>query len=100
MAAYWSYGDDAATVRMRFESLSLSLSLRADGESGGGGLGRGGSIDEELVVVMKKKEVSSTFLPRAGGWYDCGGLVGEVNEDHHLGFEKHHYGTALRRSSY
>ena len=87
MAAYWSDGDDAATVRMRFESSLSPLSLRADGGSGGGGLGRGRSIDEELVVVMKKKEVLSTFLPRAGGWYDCGGLVGEVNEGHHLGFE-------------
>ena len=57
VAAYRGDGDDAATVRVRFEQSSC---LGGGGEVGtnGGGLS------------------SSTVLPRAGGWYDSGGPVG------------------------
>ena len=58
LAAYRSRDDGAATVPVRFE-------CGADGRRGGGG------GDEEGGGVRRKR----SFLPRAGGWYDSGGIV-------------------------
>ena len=57
MSAYRTDGDDAATVRVRFQRMSTSRCDAAIEEGAAG--------DDPL----------STFLPRAGGWYDCDGLV-------------------------
>mmetsp|Transcript_17146 Transcript_17146/g.41117 ORF Transcript_17146/g.41117 Transcript_17146/m.41117 type:complete len:138 (-) Transcript_17146:17-430(-) len=61
LAAYRSNGDDAATVRVRFECCSLPSRNSGDGNGSGG--------------ELREEEKSASFLPITGGWYNRSGLV-------------------------
>jgi murein DD-endopeptidase MepM/ murein hydrolase activator NlpD len=71
MAAYRSSDDDAPTVRFRFECFSLPLDVSSKEEQ---------DKDDSIICKMEKAaieeedKVTRSFLPLAGGWYDCNGL--------------------------
>lgn len=67
MAAYRSDGDDAATVRFRFECSSLPPAASEEDAAM--------STEGNTAGNRKEEVVPTTFLPTTGGWYDCGGLV-------------------------
>ena len=65
MAAYRGSNNDAATVRIRFECFS-SLSSEEDKDAM--------ICMKEKAVLEEEDMITKTFLPMAGGWYDCNGL--------------------------
>jgi murein DD-endopeptidase MepM/ murein hydrolase activator NlpD len=72
MSAYRSSDDDAATVRFRFECSSLPLAVSSNEEQED----KDDSIicKTEKAAIEEEDRVTRSFLPMAGGWYDCNGL--------------------------
>lgn len=64
MAAYRSSNDDAATVRFRFECVSSEEEEDKDDSI----------CKKEKVAIEEEDMITKTFLPMAGGLYDCNGL--------------------------
>jgi hypothetical protein len=71
MSAYRSSDDGAATVRFRFECPYLAVSSNKEEDD------KDDSIickTEKAAIEEEEDRVTRTFLPMAGGWYDCNGL--------------------------
>jgi len=66
LAAYRRNGNDAATVRVRFEEITSH-------DGAGEGSSEKGSGDHSSTPANGK--MVPAFLPRAGGWYNQNGLV-------------------------
>jgi murein DD-endopeptidase MepM/ murein hydrolase activator NlpD len=74
MSAYRSSDDDAATVRFQFECFLLPLAVSSNEEEEDKDDSIICKTEKAAIKVEEEDRVTRTFLPMAGGWYDCNGL--------------------------